>query len=112
MTSSMKKLQREIGEWGDKTFPTSTKSEKLHGVIHHLSDEVYELMAEVMMYSANIDRREQFRQEVADAGILVFQLAYTLGFDLETEIREKMEINKKRKWGTPDERGVVKHIPE
>jgi hypothetical protein len=30
--------------------------------------------------------------------------------DISNAILEKMSINKKRKWGTPDENGVVKHI--
>lgn len=108
---NVKKLQREIGEWGDKTFPASDKVEKMSGIVHHLDDEVHELMSESLMMSVGMERQDQIRMEVADVFILAFQLAYTLGFDAELAVQEKMDINKKRKWGDPDSRGVVKHLP-
>lgn len=96
-------------EWQVATFPTSTELSKLH----HLSKEVIELIEEVKSDRTRDEQRA--RMEYADCFILLFGAAGLYGYsvsDIETMMKEKMEINKKRKWGIPDEKGVVLHEKE
>jgi len=51
-------------------------------------------------------------REYADCFMLVFGSAMDYGMtehDIFEAIREKLEINRKREWGEPDENGVYKH---
>lgn len=105
----MKKLQDEIGTWGANTFPRYDKDAALVGLAHHLKDEAEEVFNDTMDMYEGQDKSEEFAMELADVGILLFQLAHESDVDLEKAIREKMEINYKRKWQKPDERGVFKH---
>lgn len=92
----MKTFQREVGEWGDKTFPGSTPN----SVVAHLIKEIIEL-------SESHDP-----EEGADCLLLLLHHAHKYGYDLLTEARKKFEINKKRRWGEPNKDGVVEHIRE
>lgn len=92
----MNELQEIIGKWGEDTFPEAT----LDGIIAHLKKEVSELA----------ERHDP--QESADCLILLFHHAYLAGYDLLAEAQKKLQINKKRKWGTPDKHGVIEHIKE
>lgn len=47
--------------------------------------------------------------ECADIFHLIVQMSINTGFDLEQSTREKLEINKTRKWKEPDKYGVVEH---
>ena len=42
--------------------------------------------------------------------MLILHFAHKMGFSLRDAIRQKFEVNKGRKWGTPDKDGVVEHI--
>jgi hypothetical protein len=94
-----KDFQKEVGEWGDRTFNPDGHNVTT-GIICHLEKEVDELQQ-----TAN-------PTEAADCYILLLQLAHNLGFNLEHEARLKMKINYKRKWDKPDKFGVVEHIKE
>ncbi len=53
--------------------------------------------------------------EFADCFILLFGSAASDGMtydDIVDAINKKMEINLNRKWGKPDENGIVNHIKE
>lgn len=92
-----------ITKWQKDTFPASTSISK----IHHLKQEVDELMLDVSAKST--ERRFEF----ADCFILLFGAAYLDGMsydDVLNAIQEKFEINKQRKWNSPDENGVVNHV--
>lgn len=94
-----------IKEFQDKTFPTATALSKLH----HLKEEVDELIKALEENDPNL------RLELADCFLLLIGATRKLGFsfyDMDPIILEKLEIIKLRKWGEPDERGVVKHIKE
>lgn len=55
------------------------------------------------------------RHEYADCFFLLYGSANADGMTYEDicfAIQEKFEINKARKWGKPDENGVVNHIKE
>lgn len=88
-------LQDIAGQWANDTFG---KTQTTTGIINHLIEEVMEL--------AESDEPS----EAADCLLLLFQHAHETGYNLIEEARKKHEINTKRKWGQPDEHGVIKHI--
>lgn len=94
------KLWDDITEWQDKQFPTSTVETKLK----HLKKEVGELLDS-----------PRDHMEYADCFLLLIGAARKAGLDLGaviSTIREKLEINKKRKWGKPNKDGFTEHIKE
>lgn len=106
----MNSLQTEVGMWQDRTFPAKTNS----SIIEHLSREVAELKRAGQNH-ALVRNELSFKEmcvELADVCMLSFGLAHHLNVLLSDVTREKLEINKKRKWGTPDAQGVVEHITE
>lgn len=99
------KLYNEITAWQTKTFGQSTSLSK----IAHLSEEIRELASDIA--NNNPDKRLEF----ADCFFLLFGAAASEGMsyeDIISAIEEKFEINKARKWGKPNENGVVNHIKE
>ena len=90
----MDSLQYEIGKWGEQTFGAGRPGP----ILAHFKKEVKELL----------ENGEP--SEAADCLILLFQHAYSTGYDLMDEVRKKMEINRKRRWGKPDSEGVIEHI--
>lgn len=102
----MKKEQFEqITKWQRETFgKPNVKSS-----ISHLCDEIEELIDAISQKDPNT------RIEVADCFFLLYRTADACGMNYEdicNAIQEKFEINQKRKWGKPDERGVVKHVKD
>jgi len=96
---------KEITEWQEITFPTSTALSK----VAHLKQEVLELESDL---KANSSHKYS---EWADCAILLFGAAKLAGMDYKgclNAIQEKFEINKVRKWGKPDENGVVNHLKD
>lgn len=95
----------EITKWQKETFGQATPLSK----IAHLAEELSELVADLK--SNNPGRRLEF----ADCFFLLFGAAAADGMSYEdicNAIQEKFEINKKRKWGKPNEQGVVNHIKD
>lgn len=91
-------MQDDIAAFTDSVFGASTVRAKLH----HLAEEVQELME---------DPDDQ--HEWADCVILLIDSAKKAGLDMDDlykAVENKMKINKNRKWGEPDENGVVRHI--
>jgi ribA/ribD-fused uncharacterized protein len=88
-------FQQKLGAWADKTFPHSDNAAK----IEHLKDELKEL-----------EETPSDGTEMADMFLILLHLAHSHGVDLLAEADKKLEICEKRKWGTPDERGVSHHI--
>ena len=99
----MKAFQEQVGAWGDETFPHSTPA----SVVAHLMDEVGELADDIA--HANNDG---IPSEAADCFLLLLHTAHKCGFDLQEEAERKFLVNKGRRWGEPDERGVVRHVEE
>ena len=93
----------KITKWQKETFPNATAMSKLH----HLKEEIEELQSD-------LENKRFYRNlEFADCFLLLFGCAAADGFTYEAicdSIEQKMELNFKRKWGTPDENGVVKHL--
>lgn len=111
----VQKLMDDIHQWADKTFgPERT----VEAPLHHLKKEAQEVIDEIYegkWTSALEDTasRDKIKEEFADCFILILNAASKYGmdfYDLMTEAETKMEKNKLRKWGKPDENGVVEHI--
>ncbi len=102
----MTKQQFEkIANWQKETFGQATAMSKMS----HLAKELIELAEDL---KTNAPER---RLEFADCFLLLFGCAASDGMTYEDIckcIDEKHEINLKRKWGQPDENGVVSHIKE
>jgi hypothetical protein len=99
MTTRIQQLQDEIARWSDATFGDERPPTR---PLHHLAMEVQELIAE-----------PHDDEEYADCLILLLDAYRMAGGNtkqlLDTAF-QKLEINKQRDWGTPDENGVVEHI--
>ncbi len=94
---------QEISEWQKATFGEATASSK----IEHLKEELEELLVEIAIDGTQKDL------EFADCFFLLFGAAAAAGMtyaDIVNCIDRKFIINKSRKWGKPDQNGVVNHI--
>lgn len=99
MNSRIQQLQDEVADWSNATFGSS-RSPTIP--LHHLAKEVQELIA------ASDDK-----MEYADCLILLLDAYRMAGGSADQLVEtcfEKQEINRKRKWGTPNDNGVVEHI--
>jgi NTP pyrophosphatase (non-canonical NTP hydrolase) len=120
----MKKLQKlmdDIREWSDGTFG---EAQRTIPILHHLKKEVPEAIEAVRQkekveHDASVGVGEFYRKsnkaalEFADCFMLILDAASHFGLsasDLLQVTKIKLEINKDRKWGKPDENGVVEHI--
>ena len=97
--SEFQRLQNELGQWADTTFGNRTP----HSLLHHLHEEVGELMDAI-----------DDESEWADCLTLLID-SYRLATgkntdDLLKACFEKMEINKKRTWSEPDKKGICRHV--
>jgi hypothetical protein len=95
-------LVNELTAWARETFGDGPG--RIQGCFSHMLDEIDELEA-----------GPSDLEEWADLFILAFQGANLAGFDfnhLMRAVRDKHEINKRRRWDSPDERGVVWHIEQ
>lgn len=92
---SMDDLIRDVVVFHDSTFPDANP----HSVTEHLRREAVEL-----------SERPTDGEEIADVFLLTVAAAHVAGLDLALEVRSKLEINKRRKWGKPDAHGVIEHV--
>lgn len=96
---------RRVVRWQGETFPNADALSKAY----HLKEEVDELIKDL---KSNSPKRWS---EYADCFMLLFGSASADGMSYEDiceAIEKKLKINRRRKWGKPDENGVVKHIKE
>ncbi len=101
-----KEMFEEITAWQKQTFTKATA----HSALNHLSEEIGELDYEIFEGDA-----DKVKSEYADCFLLLFGSAslYGLSYDqICKAINDKMEINKSRKWGQPNDQGYVKHVEE
>ena len=107
----MKELQNlmdEISEWSNATFGEGQRNP---AIAYHLKKEVDELIDIFENHPSDEYQRLWF--EYADCMMLLLDSASHVGFSAEgllSAVKEKLEINKNRKWGKPDKNGVVEHI--
>lgn len=117
-------LQDEVKKWSDGTFGMYRTAIPM---AHHLKKEIDELITALKelyqgTYSNSstqngIDlvaaKYRRIRDSFSDCLMLLIDCASHAQINMDSLIsatEEKLEINKKRKWGTPDENGVVEHI--
>lgn len=101
----------KITEWQNKTFGQATAGSK----IAHLADEISELYKAIHSELPPDKKAREKWLEFADCFILLFGAAASDGMcyeDIVDCVNEKMEINYTRKWGKPNDQGVVNHIKE
>ena len=99
--AGLQSFQISQGKWSDDTFG---KDVPPRAKIAHLIKEVDEL------YRSPYDI-----EEYADCFILILDAARKAGYDVSditSAMWDKLEVNRQRKWGKPDENGVVEHIRE
>lgn len=108
--NELQKLINEIGLWSELTFSHQNSISKLH----HLQKEVAELINAIGQAPSEPDKKnEEVHLEFADCFILLLDAARKQGFTAQNildAIVDKMDINKSKKWGKPDENGVMEHI--
>lgn len=85
----------ETAPWSDRTFPQSTPQ----SIANHLLSEAQELAA-----------NPYDTKEIADIALLLGHLASRLSVDVASVAYQKFEINQKREWGKPNEKGFVEHV--
>ena len=120
-------LQNDIKKWSDETFG---KYRSASPMAYHLKKEVDELIGALeRLYEGTytnsditavgvqelMKKNERILYELADCLTLVMDCASHVQIDMQSLIsasEKKLEINKKRKWGVPDENGVVEYIIE
>lgn len=119
--SELQTLMDSISEWSDATFGNAQRNP---AIIYHLKKEIDELIEAMLkvndMYCddsvSDLEFVRQFNKtnmEFADCFMLLLDSAHHFNLTAGKLIKlskEKLEINKKRKWGNPDKNGVVEHI--
>ena len=116
----LQNLMNDISEWSDATFGDLQRNP---AILHHLSKEVKELIDAVEKFQECSIQTTKYCEseslckstfdEFADCFMLLLDSAHHFGLSADTLIaftHQKLEINKKRKWGKPDCNGVVEHI--
>jgi len=107
-------LQNEIKKWSDSTFGNHRTGTP---IAYHLKKEIDEVIVALENHHKGADdgTKNRVKFELVDCLTLLVDIAAHEDinmFDLVDASFEKLEINKKRKWGKPDENGVVEHIEE
>jgi NTP pyrophosphatase (non-canonical NTP hydrolase) len=100
----VQELTNEIVEWATATF--GSRQQTALPVLRHLQKEVAEL-------THAIETGGDEKTEFADCFMLLLESAHSRKLsvhDLVTATYQKLEINKKREWGSPDRNGVIEHI--
>jgi len=117
---SLQKLMNEISEWSDATFGDKQRNP---AIVHHLNKEVSELIEAIEKYQKENTIKTPYKDankrlkgvwgEYADCMMLLLDSAHHFGLTAESLLyitKQKLEINKKRKWGNSDSNGVIEHI--
>ena len=121
----IQKLQDDIKKWSDEAFGMYRTGKP---IAYHLKKEVDELINALDdlhqgVYANDVtvgamqvvNKRHRILMESVDCFTLLLDVLAHEQFDVNQLIEAsyiKLEINKKRKWGEPDENGVVEHIEE
>jgi NTP pyrophosphatase (non-canonical NTP hydrolase) len=100
-----------ICKWQKETFGQANMFSK----IAHLAEELREVIETKRAHENGSATLNDVELEFADCFLLLFGAANAAGMtydDICNAVEEKMKINRSRKWGTPDEFGVVNHIKD
>lgn len=117
--NELQKLMNDVAQWSNDTFG---HAQRTPGIIAHLKKEVEELDKAVGKTFELTDDPEDIvdliykaQDEFADCFMLLIDAAthFSINADQLLQLtRDKLEINKKRKWGNPNADGSVEHIRE
>lgn len=132
--NELQTLMNDISEWSDATFGDGQRNP---AIVYHLKKEVDELIEALLKYwNADVTAMHksnalgadnsvgvgEFKRqlnktemEFADCFMLLLDSAHHFSLSAEQLInltREKLGVNKTRKWGKPDANGVVEHIKD
>lgn len=94
--ASIKAVQRGIVAWADSVFPDRT-------ITNAIQKLVLEEIPEYLMDQTS-------GSELADIGILLFDIADMAGIDLGEAIEAKLSVNRARKWGIDNNTGLMRHV--
>src|SRR5574338_289983 len=97
----LKNIYVDATQWQNKTFPEATPL----SCVNHLQEEVEELKESIELDSFD-------KKEIADCFFMLFGICNTANISYDEilgAIKEKLEINKTRKWGAKNENGYWKH---
>lgn len=97
-TDGREDVKNLIVGWADNVFPNRTITNALTKLV----------MEEIPEYL----RAQDDPMEMADLGILIYDIAHLAGVDLDAAIRAKMEINKRRLWAVSGKTGLMSHIKD
>lgn len=95
---SLDALRAESIAFANATFDRATQKSKAT----HLLKEARELLEAIEEEHGDLE------EEMADVFLLLAHVSD--GIDLAGAVRAKLEKNRRRKWGKPDQDGVVEHI--
>lgn len=95
--NSLPPMTDEVVEWVSGIFPDRRP---VHTTIK-MVEEVSELMDAVLTGGRNVG------EECADVLILLLDIAHLTGVDLHREFKNKMAVNRNRKW--TERNGALKH---
>jgi len=83
--------------------PDSPKPQTVRSLAISLSIEAAEVLEQIQWAEHPADQ-EEFAQELADVALYLLQLAHVSGIDLEAAILNKLTINHRRQWNTPEQK--------
>lgn len=98
--------QQDISEWAVAQFG---EAEDATDLIDRASQEFDELFTAAYGTKQNIASYADVAEEIADVVIVLSQYLQRVGYDLQTEIDKKMEINSRRTW-IKTANGVGQHV--
>ncbi|GAB1358559.1 hypothetical protein MASR1M31_03370 [Porphyromonadaceae bacterium] len=119
MIKGIERLQEFMNDqaaWSDQTFDGGNfRRSRSIAISHHLQKEAVELTEsfEKFFQDRSVESFSAAKEEIADCFILLVDCASHLGCDADeliTACQNKLEKNKKRVWGEPDENGVIEHL--
>lgn len=97
-------LQYDQVQWSKATFP----DEQVWGLLAHLKKEIDEIAGTIGNGSV-----PELAEEFADAYLLLIDAAgrcEIAASEIMTAAREKLEVNKRRKWGPLNADGFSEHV--
>lgn len=104
----LQNLMTEISTWSSQQFPTLVGTRGIIAKLAHLKEEATELQQAV-----DNDDKKGIVDEIADCFMLLLDVANDLKISENDIIRfshAKLVVNKDRKWGKPDNNGLIHHI--
>lgn len=84
-------IQKEIAQWAEEAFGPAPD-------VARIAARANEEMAELLRTATTTADSRDLSYEAADVVIVLYRMCEVVGADLDFVIRNKMEINRRRKW--------------